>query len=47
MGAVRGARAMSADISKDGTFSLREENKIVATEYKVFINVSSDPSFEF
>ena len=45
-GAVRGARAMSADINKDGTFSIRsssEESKIVATEYKVFINVSSDP----
>ena len=37
---------MSADINKDGTFSIRsssEESKIVATEYKVFINVSSDP----
>ncbi|HBU38426.1 MAG TPA: hypothetical protein DEB70_11560 [Planctomycetaceae bacterium] len=45
-GAIRGARPMSVDINKDGTFliqSTSKESKIVAAEYKVFINVSSDP----
>ena len=45
-GTVRGAAPMSADINKDGTFTIQssgKESKIIAAEYKVFINVSSDP----
>jgi len=45
-GGVRNARKLSGDINTDGSFSIRSNDKdqmIVASEYKVFISLNTDP----
>ena len=46
-GGVRGADRLSADINEDGKFVIKSDSKkqkIVASEYKVFIRLSGDPN---
>ena len=45
-GGVRNARKLSGDISTDGSFTIRSNDKdktIIATDYKVFISLNTDP----
>ena len=46
-GEVQGAGRLSADINEDGKFAIKSDSKkqkIVASEYKVFIRLSGDPN---
>ena len=45
-GGVRNARKLSGDINTDGSFSIRSNDKdqmIIASDYKVFISLNTDP----
>ena len=47
VGGTQGAGRLSADVNEDGTFTIKSDNKkqkIIASEYKVFIRLSGDPN---
>jgi hypothetical protein len=49
VGGVKGSRKMYADINDDGTFVMKSDSqkqKIVASEYKVFVSLNGDPKYQ-
>ena len=47
VGGAQGAVRLSADVNEDGTFTIKSDikkQKIIASEYKVFIRLSGDPN---
>ena len=49
VGGVKGSSKMYADINDDGTFVMKSDSqkqKIVVSEYKVFVSLNGDPKYQ-
>ena len=49
VGGVKGSSKMYADINNDGTFVMKSDSqkqKIVVSEYKVFVSLNGDPKYQ-